>query len=116
MVEIQHYGITGDAGSRETFKYNDAGRKIESCDYNSNGDLFYYDINTKKEVLQSVELAIKMNKDNQIGEIVPDYIDTKVLVNCSFFIFTVKNSEKFIVPSLLKSIPSNTSFALRTAS
>lgn len=33
---------------------------------------------TEKEVLQAVELAIKMNKDNEIGEIVPDYIETNV--------------------------------------
>ena len=33
---------------------------------------------TKKEVLQSVDLAIKMNKDLEIGEIVPDYIETNV--------------------------------------
>lgn len=33
---------------------------------------------TEKEVLQSVELAIKMNKNNEIGEIVPDYIETNV--------------------------------------
>ena len=32
----------------------------------------------EKEVLQAVELAIKMNKDNEIGEIVPDYIETNV--------------------------------------
>ena len=33
---------------------------------------------TEKEVLQSVELAIKMNKDYEIGELVPDYIDLNV--------------------------------------
>ena len=33
---------------------------------------------TEKEVLQAVDLAIKMNKDNEIGEIVPDYIETNV--------------------------------------
>ena len=33
---------------------------------------------TEKEVLQSVELAIKMNKDLEIGEVVPDYIDLNV--------------------------------------
>ena len=33
---------------------------------------------TKKEVLQSVDLAIKMNKNYEIGEIVPDYIETNV--------------------------------------
>ncbi|MCQ2190443.1 MAG: sel1 repeat family protein [Paludibacteraceae bacterium] len=40
VVEIQHYGITGNAGYRETFKYNDAGRKIEECQYHSNGELY----------------------------------------------------------------------------
>ena len=33
---------------------------------------------SEKEVLQSVELAIKMNKDYEIGELVPDYIDLNV--------------------------------------
>ena len=33
---------------------------------------------TEKEVLQSVELAIKMNNDYEIGELVPDYIDLNV--------------------------------------
>ena len=33
---------------------------------------------TEKEVLQSVDLAIKMNKDYEIGELVPDYIDLNV--------------------------------------
>ena len=33
---------------------------------------------SEKEVLQSVDLAIKMNKDYEIGEIVPDYIDLNV--------------------------------------
>ena len=33
---------------------------------------------TEKEVLQAVELAIKMNKDYEIGELVPDYIDLNV--------------------------------------
>ena len=33
---------------------------------------------TEKEVLQAVDLAIKMNKNNEIGEIVPDYIETNV--------------------------------------
>ncbi len=40
VVEIQHYGITGNAGYRETFKYNDAGRKIEECQYHSDGELY----------------------------------------------------------------------------
>ena len=33
---------------------------------------------TEKEVLQSVELAIKMNKNYDLGELVPDYCDTNV--------------------------------------
>ena len=33
---------------------------------------------TEKEVLQSVDLAIKMNKDFEVGELVPDYIDINV--------------------------------------
>ena len=33
---------------------------------------------TEKEVLQAVDLAIKMNKDYEIGEIVPDYVDLNV--------------------------------------
>lgn len=33
---------------------------------------------TEKEVLQSVKLAIDMNKNNDFGEVVPDYIDLNV--------------------------------------
>ena len=33
---------------------------------------------TENEVLQAVDLAIKMNKDYEIGELVPDYIDLNV--------------------------------------